>query len=375
MKSILTIFSFVCSIGFSFGQNHPIPENIKTLFEGKWIVVRKYYTNTVEIKFEKSKDYATFIDIGTGEAPPIILHASFDGSKLVIPAQTHKNDYVEMMIKNGKLIFKTTPTIEDEDGIIQKPNEKYLISKVFTKVPLSAQESYNKKFLKTLSEYEEKATPSAGNDSVLHLNFEKEFEKLITGSKIPQFPIGELQRKCDTSAFCLKIQKSEDKNFILYTYSSQLYHFNYITRAIKKNNKIKGYKIILKNNKEHEYFTRIHTLNPNEFLLIEQRDDLVFSCNYAYVYQLNNGQYIKKKAFENRLKLTVCNFTEIENPPNSSPEHQSLPAREITFDYKNKVISYGKCIDPATGKTTTGKAVYKNGKFAIKDCDDRATLE
>nr|WP_199001335.1 hypothetical protein [Flavobacterium sp. ASV13] len=29
MKLLLTIFSFVCSIGFSFGQNHPIPEKYK----------------------------------------------------------------------------------------------------------------------------------------------------------------------------------------------------------------------------------------------------------------------------------------------------------------------------------------------------------
>ncbi|AWK03531.1 hypothetical protein HYN56_04555 [Flavobacterium crocinum] len=375
MKSLFTIFSFVCSIGFSFAQTHSIPENIKTLFEGKWIIVRKYYTNTVEIKFEKDKDYATFIDIGTGEAPPHILKAYLQENKLVIPAKTHENDYVEMTVKNGKLIFKTCPTIEKEDGTFQKPDEKHLLSKVFTKVPLSAQESYSRKFFKTLSEYEEKATTSAGNDSILHLDFEKEFEALITNSKMAQFPTKELQRKCNTSAFCLKIQKSEDKNFILYTYASPFYHFNYITKTIKGNNKIKGYKIILKNNKWHEYFTQIHTLNNNEFLLIEQRDDLVFSCNYAYVYQSNGGQYKQKKAFENRLKLTVCNFTEIENPPNSDPEHQSLPVRTITFDYKNKTLFYGKCHDTNTGKTTTGKATYKNGKFAIKNCNDRKDVE
>ncbi|WP_289663821.1 hypothetical protein [Flavobacterium panacagri] len=375
MKSLFTIFLLLCSIGFSFGQTKPIPENIKTLFEGKWIIVTKYQTNTVEIKFEKGKDYATFIDIGTGEAPPIILHASFDGNKLVIPAETHKNDYVEMMIKNGRLVFKTIPTIQKEDGTFEKPDEKHLLSTVFTKVPLSAQESYDKKFLKIVNEYEEKATTSTENDSILRLNFEKEFETLITNSKLPQFSAKELQQKCDTSAFCLKIQKSEDKNFILYTYTSQFYHFNYITKAIKENNKIKSYKIVLKDNKWHEYFTQIHTLNNNEFLLIEQRDDLVFSCNYAYVYQLSGIKYKKKKAFENRFDLTICNFTEIEDLPNTNPGHLSLPVREIAFDYKNKIISYGRCFDPDTGKTTTGKAKYKNGKFAIKDCDERKFFE
>jgi hypothetical protein len=134
MKSLFAIFAFVCSIGFSFGQSNPIPQNIKTQFEGKWIIVKRYYTNTVEIKFEKNKDYATFIDIGTGEAPPHILKAFFQENKLVIPAQTHKNDYVEMTIKNGKLLFKTSPTIEKADGTFQKPDEKHLLSKVFTKV-------------------------------------------------------------------------------------------------------------------------------------------------------------------------------------------------------------------------------------------------
>lgn len=112
MKSYLAILLFVCSIGFSFAQTNKIPANTKTLFQGKWIKETKYYTNTLEIKFEKDKDYATFIDIGTGEAPPLILKAYLQGDKLIIPAKPHTNDYAEMTIKNNSLVFFTTSIVE-----------------------------------------------------------------------------------------------------------------------------------------------------------------------------------------------------------------------------------------------------------------------
>ncbi|KAF2509104.1 hypothetical protein [Flavobacterium foetidum] len=132
IKFLIIKFLFICSIGMSFGQTRPIPENVKTLFAGKWIIERKYYTNTVEIKFEKNKDYATIIDIGSGEAPALFLKAYYQNNKLVIPAKIHENDYTEMTVKNGKLIFKTAPTIEKADGTLEKP-EKYFLTTVFKK--------------------------------------------------------------------------------------------------------------------------------------------------------------------------------------------------------------------------------------------------
>lgn len=162
------------------------------------------------------------------------------------------------------------------------------------------------------------------------------------------------------------IKKSENNNLLLFTMSDDMFHWNYI---------VDDNAVVLKNHKWHEYFTEIHNLSQNEFLLIVQKDDLVFSCNYAYVFQKSGTSFQKKKAFENRTLLTLCNFTEIQNSPPENPEHFSLPARKISFDYKNKVISYGSCINSMTGKTTIGKAKYINGNFKIKDCDERKDSE
>jgi hypothetical protein len=117
-------------------------------------------------------------------------------------------------------------------------------------------------------------------------------------------------------------------------------------------------------------------LSKNEFLLIEQKDDLVFSCNHAYVF-LKDGDIFKKKkkAFGNKNQLTVCNFTEIDNSTSEKPDHFSLPARKISFDNKNKTISYGSCANSMTGNTTIGKAKYINGNFKIKDCDERKDFD
>lgn len=106
-------------------------------FEGRWVIEQKYHTNTLVITFEPGKNYVTVKDIGTGEAPPVYLQARITGKLLVIPARLHVNDYCELEIKNKKLLFKTQPTIWEEDGTARKPNRKNLISRTFTKVKLA----------------------------------------------------------------------------------------------------------------------------------------------------------------------------------------------------------------------------------------------
>lgn len=132
-KTLFVLFLSFITTEISFAQTNTIPKNIQKLYEGRWIIERKYYTNTIEIKFEPNTDYATLIDIGSGEAPPLILKAYYKDNKLVIPAKVHESDYVEMTIKKGNLIFKTGPSIETEDGVFKKPDSKFLISKVFKK--------------------------------------------------------------------------------------------------------------------------------------------------------------------------------------------------------------------------------------------------
>jgi glutaredoxin-related protein len=158
------------------------------------------------------------------------------------------------------------------------------------------------------------------------------------------------------------VKKSEDRDLLLFTMSDNMFHWNYI---------VYNNTVILKNHKSHEYFTEVHNLSKNEFLLIEQKDDLVFSCNYAYVFLKNGAVFKKKKAFGNKNQLTVCNFTEIDNSTPEKPDHFSLPVKKISFDNKNKIISYGSCTNSMTGNTTIGKAKYINGNFKIIDCDER----
>lgn len=154
-------------------------------------------------------------------------------------------------------------------------------------------------------------------------------------------------------------KKSENNDFIVFTMSDNMFHWNFILH----NNVI-----IIRNHKWHQYFTEIHNLSTNEFLLIEQQDDLTFSCNYAFVYQKRKNAYTLKKAFGNKEKLTVCNFTNIEN----NKTHLSLPVKKILFAYKSKTIMYGTCINAENGEKTLGEASYKKGKFKIKDCDERS---
>lgn len=116
----------------SHAQNKPFP---KTAFAGKWEYQQAHHNLVLIIKFEKGKDYATFIDIGTGEAPSIQFKAQMQGDKLVINPQTHQNDfYIQLSIKNNKLIFKTQIAIWGADGDPLPPKKDGYLTRVYRKV-------------------------------------------------------------------------------------------------------------------------------------------------------------------------------------------------------------------------------------------------
>lgn len=193
------------------------------------------------------------------------------------------------------------------------------------------------------------------NQNLLQLNIA--IENALKDENILNFE--KFKKITDSLNVNYTIKKSENNDFLLFTMSDNMFHWNYI---------VQNNVIVLKNHKWHEYFTEIHNLNENEFLLIKQKDDLVFSCNYASVFKKSNNSYKMKKVFRNKSKLTVCNFTNIED----GNGHFSRPVKKISFDYKNKTISYGSCRNAENEKRTLSKANYKNGKFKIEDCDERS---
>ncbi len=120
MKKYVLIFCasvllFSCKKDDNQNENvKKIPETIsekeyfasdfKKEFEGVWQKETEYQTNTIKIEFESGKDYATVIDIGSGEAPPLKLKAFQRGNMLLIPAEGVNNN-CELRVKNGQLIF------------------------------------------------------------------------------------------------------------------------------------------------------------------------------------------------------------------------------------------------------------------------------
>lgn len=182
-------------------------------------------------------------------------------------------------------------------------------------------------------------------------HFTSILEKAITTGDIEKY--NNFKQNIDTLNYKITTYLSENKDIKLYSISNKsMFHWNYL---------VKNNRIILKENDYHQYFTEVHNLSPTEFLIIKQMDELVFSCNYASVYQLKSGKYILKSAFNKRKKLSICNFTHIETPSN----HEEIPTRKLQFDASKKKIFFD---DPNNKKTS---AVYKNGNFNIDDYDER----
>lgn len=117
MKKLSFILLFLL-MGIFNAQTLEIPQNIKDTFKGYWVYKSKFFTNSVVIDFEPGKDFATFKDIGTGEAPPRTLHAIVKGNLLIIPAQQHKNDYIELEVIKGKLHLRVKQVTWDQGNMI-----------------------------------------------------------------------------------------------------------------------------------------------------------------------------------------------------------------------------------------------------------------
>lgn len=107
----------------------------KAAFAGKWEYPQQHNSLVLVIKFEQGNDYATIIDIGTGEAPPYQLKARMLNDKLVIFPQTHVNDlYIEMTVKNNKLFFKSQIAIWDKDGNSLPPKINGFSTRIYQRV-------------------------------------------------------------------------------------------------------------------------------------------------------------------------------------------------------------------------------------------------
>lgn len=113
-------------------KNNAFP---KASFAGKWEYPQEHNNLALLIKFEQGNDYATIIDIGTGEAPPYQLKARMLNDKLVIFPQTHVNDlYIEMTVKENKLFFKEQIAIWDENGKALPPNNERFLTRIYQRV-------------------------------------------------------------------------------------------------------------------------------------------------------------------------------------------------------------------------------------------------
>lgn len=133
MRPILWII-FILFIGRSGAQTTEIPDRIKSTFTGTWAYETRFQTNTVVIWFEPGKDYASFKDIGSGEAPPRTFRAQLKGKVLFIPAKQGLNDELEMEVIKGKLNLRSRLITWDAAGnIVQKGNVKTTFFKRTTK--------------------------------------------------------------------------------------------------------------------------------------------------------------------------------------------------------------------------------------------------
>lgn len=134
MKTSLAIIIVLLSNIIVFAQALVSPQ-IKADFEGTWIYKRKHYSSTVILKFEKGKDYANFIDVGTGEAPEEHFRAQIKNNKLVIPPYYHRNDYnIEMEVIKGKLYFRQQLVLWDKNNNPVKIEDAPVIVKIFKRV-------------------------------------------------------------------------------------------------------------------------------------------------------------------------------------------------------------------------------------------------
>ncbi|MDQ8748551.1 DUF6705 family protein [Elizabethkingia miricola] len=134
MKTHLAVIIVLLSNITVFAQTLVSPQ-IKADFEGTWVYKRKHYSSTIILKFEKGKDYANFIDVGTGEAPEERFRAQIKNGKLVIPPYYHRNDSkIEMEVIKSKLYFRQQLVLWDKNNNPVEIENAPVIVKIFKRV-------------------------------------------------------------------------------------------------------------------------------------------------------------------------------------------------------------------------------------------------
>lgn len=129
---ILLTFLFAIT---SFCHAQTISQGIKSAFAGTWEYEQNGHTNTIVLKFEKGKNYATFLDIGTGEAPTETFRASVKNNLLIIPAQHHRNDTnIEMEVIKGKLHLRQQLVIWDAKGNAIPTKSNFKTERIFKRI-------------------------------------------------------------------------------------------------------------------------------------------------------------------------------------------------------------------------------------------------
>lgn len=134
MRKSLAIITALLGNIIVFAQTLVSPQ-IKADFEGTWVYKRKHYSSTIILKFEKGKDYANFIDVGTGEAPEEHFRALIKNNRLVIPPYYHRNDSkIEMEVIKGKLYFRQQLVFWDKNNNPVEIGDAPVIVKIFKRV-------------------------------------------------------------------------------------------------------------------------------------------------------------------------------------------------------------------------------------------------
>jgi len=129
------LFILILLLTIAFNNSAQTKAFPKAAFAGKWEHQQSHNNLILIIKFEEGKDYATFIDVGTGEAPSILFKAQMNGDKLIINPQTHHNDlYIQISVKNKKLIFKTQIAIWGADGNPLPPKKDGYLSRIYKRI-------------------------------------------------------------------------------------------------------------------------------------------------------------------------------------------------------------------------------------------------
>ncbi|MDO4729443.1 MAG: hypothetical protein Q4B43_10635 [Bacteroidota bacterium] len=163
--------------------------------------------------------------------------------------------------------------------------------------------------------------------------------------------------------------KSTNKKYLIYSIGGSKIskHYNFVLQL----NEEQKYAVLYKSSSDFYHFKEIHDLGNNHFLIIQQLDDLSFSCYEAQVFSAEKEQVVLKNAFrKNDEKLSVCSFTRVVGLDGM----EYYAPIKINFDPKNKEIFYSfKTWNPKKRqeKTITRKTKYKKGKFNILDYDER----